>query len=68
MCMFGDKSDCIDDPTSVLTNATDDAAVFILGGVLKRENWVLPMLVLSAINVSVILAFEVFVVCKAARY
>ncbi len=67
MCMFGGKSDCIDDPMSVLTNDTSDNVVFVLGGVLKRESWVLPMLVLSAINVSVILAFEVFVVCKAAR-
>ena len=64
--MFGDRTDCID-PTSG-GNGSDDDVIYILGGVLKRESWVLPMLVLAAINVTVILAFEIFVVCKAARY
>ncbi len=66
MCMFGDNPDCID-PTPGGNETIQDDAIFILGGVLKRESWVLPMLVLSAINVTVILAFEIFVVCKAAR-
>ena len=68
MCMFSDRSDCVDGLTPNDTNVTTDDAIFILGGVLKRESWVLPMLVVSAINVTVILAFEVFVVCKAARF
>ena len=67
MCMFGDDPNCID-PTSGGNETAQDDVIFILGGVLKRESWVLPMLVLSAINVTVILAFEIFVVCKAARY
>ena len=67
MCMFSDRSDCVDNVATNVTNVDGDDAIFILGGVLKRESWVLPMLVLSAINVTVILAFEVFVVCKAAR-
>lgn len=66
MCMFGDNPDCVD-PTSGGNETAQDDVIFILGGVLKRESWVLPMLVLSAINVTVIIAFEIFVVCKAAR-
>ena len=33
--------------------------------VLRRDMWVMPMLGLSAMNVLVILAFEIFVICKA---
>ena len=32
---------------------------------LRRDMWVLPMMGLSAMNVLVILAFEIFVICKA---
>ena len=32
---------------------------------IKRDMWVMPMLGLSAMNVLVILAFEIFVICKA---
>lgn len=35
------------------------------GFTLKRDNWVMPMLGLSSMNVLVILAFEIFVICKA---
>lgn len=52
---------------TVSNTTDDDDSIFILGGVLKRESWVLPMLVVSAINITVILGFELFVVCKAAR-
>lgn len=37
------------------------------GGVLTRESWMIPMLALAAVNVIVILTFEVYVVCKAAK-
>ena len=37
------------------------------GGLLTRESWMVPMLALASVNVVVILAFEVFVLCKASR-
>ena len=35
---------------------------------LHRENWVVPMLALAAINVLVLVTFEVYVVCKVRKY
>ena len=57
-CMFGsDGDDCR--TNSVLTEPGPP------GFVLRRDSWVMPMLGLSAMNVLVILAFEIFVICKA---
>ena len=35
------------------------------GFYINRDMWVMPMLGLSTLNVLVILAFEIFVICKA---
>ena len=34
---------------------------------LSRNSWMIPMLALAAVNVCVILVFEIYVVCKASR-
>ena len=33
----------------------------------SRNSWMIPMLALAAVNVCVILVFEVYVVCKTSR-
>ena len=43
-------------------NSDFDSAVL-----LSRNSWMIPMLALAAVNVCVILVFEVYVVCKASR-
>jgi hypothetical protein len=53
------------DPNCLENSQIDDN--YTVAFLLKRDNWVLPMLGLSALNVIVILAFEVFVICKAAK-
>ncbi len=57
MCMFGSSNseDC------TRSNSIAPLQFFPL----KRDMWVMPMLGLSAMNVLVILAFEIFVICKA---
>ena len=53
MCIFENGEErCIEDNTS---------RIFLL----KRDNWVMPMIGFSAMNVLVILAFEIYVICKA---
>ena len=62
MCMFasedfaGIPEECRDNYDPTLQNP---------GFELHRDMWVMPMLGLSAMNVLVILAFEIFVICKA---
>lgn len=55
MCMLDNGEEC--NPGYVSSTGT--------GFTLKRDMWVMPMLGLSAMNVLVILAFEIFVICKA---
>lgn len=60
MCGIFDN-DCV--PSTTLTTHVNSQD---LGGfMLKRDMWVMPMLGLSAMNVLVIAAFEVYVICKA---
>jgi hypothetical protein len=42
--MFSGRPDCVDDLSLNVTNVAggDDDAIFILGGVLKRESWWRP--------------------------
>ena len=52
MCIFENGQErCIEDNTRIF--------------LLKRDNWVMPMIGFSAMNVLVILAFEIYVICKA---
>lgn len=53
----------------IVTNTTDTGPddLFGLGGVLQRDTWVVPMITFSAVNVIMIITFEVYVICKASR-
>ena len=52
MCIFENGEErCIE----------DNMRIFLL----KRDNWVMPMIGFSAMNVLVILAFEIYVICRA---
>lgn len=64
MCGIFNDNDCV--PSSSTTTLTTHVNSQDLGFILKRDMWVMPMLGLSAMNVLVILAFEVYVICKAA--
>ena len=56
-----------------VTNRTSNGADGGGGGdfdsavLLSRNSWMIPMLALAAVNVCVILVFEIYVVCKASR-
>lgn len=51
---------------STFTNANEDSDGYY-SGMLYRNSWVIPMMALATVNVIMILTFEVYVVCKAAR-
>ena len=57
MCLDGREENCFSlDPTTSFGNDF---------GSFNRDMWVMPMLGLAAMNVLVILAYEIFVICKA---
>lgn len=65
---------CADDPWSSpdcdFTVTSDNNTldnIFQFGGHLSRESWVVPMLAVATVNVIVLIAFEIYVVCKASR-
>ena len=57
---------CIDYVNNRTANAIDESDN-VLAGMLHRNTWVIPMITFSAVNVIMIVAFEIYVVCKAAR-
>ncbi len=64
---------CVEDTGGYVTNRStiatgdDQPDDSYYGGVLSRNSWMIPMLALAAVNVCVIVSFEVYVVCKASR-
>ena len=50
-----------------VSNTTNSNGPFLTSSAVSYESWVIPMLVLASVNVLVVLAFEVYVVCKASR-
>ena len=69
MCMFSssieDGATSIQDLSEECRNSFNGLGPPSPGFILQRDLWVMPMLGLSAMNVLVILAFEIFVICKA---
>lgn len=57
-------SDCLNATHAFDDIATDDG---VLSGMLHRNSWAIPMLTFSAVNVVMIVTFEVYVICKATR-
>jgi hypothetical protein len=70
MCLdsWGSTS-CVEENANYVTNrsTTEGDVDHSYGAVLSRNSWMIPMLALASVNVCVIVAFEVYVVCKASR-
>ena len=54
-------------PTDHHHNHPPDGVDYGISHHLERHSWVVPMLALAAVNVLVLVTFEVYVVCKASR-
>ncbi|XP_059091368.1 extracellular calcium-sensing receptor-like isoform X2 [Tigriopus californicus] len=67
MCPDWGSTKCFEDLVTNRTLNEGGESWGSYGGILFRDSWMIPMLTFSAINVIVILTFEVYVLCKASR-
>eukprot|EP00095_Tigriopus_kingsejongensis_P007515 maker-scaffold103_size370364-snap-gene-1.24 protein:Tk07515 transcript:maker-scaffold103_size370364-snap-gene-1.24-mRNA-1 annotation:"g-protein coupled receptor family c group 5 member c isoform x1" len=67
MCSDWGSTKCLEDLVTNKTLIGEGDSWGGYGGILFRDTWMIPMLTLSAINVIMILTFEVYVLCKASR-